>query len=213
MPIDEETGRSCRGEDSTHQSEDFANRQSEDFASKTGARKFCVENREWLDGTCRHAMWQTDCPTPSRCGQELCQEQLISSGRVKDDTWSGVAAQKKYYFTIVRRAAVQKKKECGCGVGVDIEDAHELDELIAETRPGEAWKDALQMDDAILFREVVEHLDKDEQTLLSMMAEGYQSPAIARELGIEAGAVRKRKERLFKKLKKLFSDDTGEVSV
>lgn len=198
MPIDEEASRIHRGGDSADKIEDFAN--------KTGARKFCVENREWLDGTCRRAMSQTGCPTPMRCGEELCHEQLIKSGQLKDDLWSAVAEQKNYYFTIVRRAANEKKKECGCGDTAGVEDAHELDDLIAEARPSEAWNDALHMEDAILFREVVEHLDKDEQTLLAMMAEGYKSPAIALVLGIEAGAVRKRKERLMRKLRKLFSD-------
>ena len=151
---------------------------------------------------------------------DLSQLVLLKLGKVKDRTFVNLQNPRAYTFKILNNAAIdlarKTKRRTGNGAesggqfgkdkpngkgkdkNQDQDNVYELE--WHETGPGLSPEDTMLA--KICVDEFFRRCTKEEKELLGYVYEDLENQEIAERMGIPQATVRKRKERLFRKLRK-----------
>jgi RNA polymerase sigma factor (sigma-70 family) len=151
---------------------------------QNASQRFCTDNYEWLVTTCERALSKRGF---SGYGHDVAHDVRNRCEGIDDEYWETITRKEGYlYRAIVNQANDFSKKH-----------SHLVAEIPDSVRGSSPVK---AMNDAIFLREVLQWLSYDEQQLLELMFQEYSEAEMADRMGISYVALRKRIERLKKKL-------------
>jgi len=161
----------------------------EQAGSGTAAQRFCTDNYSWLVSTSERELNKRGFRGR---GRDLAHDVRDRCGLIDDLSWDAVKAKDAY----VARIIINQVNDF-CRENADV--AQLSVEVIPSTSPK-------AMDDAILLREVLSALSHVEQRIVELhFSEGYSEFETAEKLGLSYGALRKRIERIKRKLNQIIA--------
>jgi RNA polymerase sigma factor (sigma-70 family) len=155
----------------------------------TAAQRFCTDNYPWLVSTSERELNKRGFPDR---GRDLAHDVRDKCGSIDDSYWETVKAKHGY----VARIIINEVNDF-CRKNASVA------QLSVEVMPSTSAK---AMDDAILLTEVLNALSPAERIIIELhFFEGYSELETAEKLGLTYGAIRKRIERIMRKLNAIMA--------